>query len=60
MVNGKNMAVIEAKQSRKCQWLSPGACHDATIMLYGMPGAFFLLMRGIHRFISTIMLNKQV
>jgi len=41
------------------QRLSRGARHDAAIMLFGMPGAFFLLMCSIHRFISTIMLQKS-
>jgi len=38
------------------QRLSRGVRHD---MLYGVSGAFFLLMRGIHRFISKIMLQKS-
>ena len=59
MINGKNMAVIEAKQSRNLSAIKSGMHRDAAIMLFGMPGAFLLLMHGIHRFTSTIMSQKS-
>jgi len=55
----KNMAVIEANSNITCQRLSRGVCRDVAIMLHGMPGVFFLLMRSIHRFISKNYVTKK-